>query len=415
MVCVVDHVGVHQDVVPEQDIWVIKVEFDASHCGCTVDDIIWAHQFVERPDALFFTKVEVFSGGTAKLKVFVFVVFSKEVTNGMTDHAECSCDENYCHTASLGYVIMNFSIILASRERVHLLDSLLHSIVNTVGDKSNCEVICVIDTDDRVTKRFLDRFKTSCSFVRFVVRDRAPNLNDDYLNWAWRNFSTGRNIIIVNDDVVFKTANWDSIILAHLDKYLADKPDGIAYGWIEDGLKSRAGGLRYCCFPLITRKAAETVGFVMPPEFPGWGADIGLFRIYSAVNRICELPGVAVDHVSYHNGSRNRDHISHAVEKKSIGTINPITEFNPAPYVDKLLRSMNDDCLSKSVTITGATITGATLTDVTIVGGKIVGCRIEGGHIEGGRIEGGVVKAGIVNGDFQGGNISGPGDVVMSE
>jgi len=307
---------------------------------------------------------------------------------------------------------MNFSIILASRERVHLLDSLLNSIVNTTGDRSNCEVICVVDTDDRVTKRFLDRFKVTCSFARFIVRDRAPNLNDDYLNWAWRNFSTGKYIIIVNDDVVFKTQNWDQIIMAQMSMYLANKPDGVAYGWIEEGLKDRVAGMKYCCFPLVTRKAADVLGFVMPPEFPGWGADIALYRIYSATGRIFEIPGVSLDHISYHNGSRNRDHISHSVEQKSVGTINPLTTFNPAPYIDKLLKYMGgDNSLSKSGTLTGVTITGATLTDVTLVGGRIVDGRIEGGRIEGGRIEGGVIKGGNVDGEVKTGYISGPGDV----
>jgi hypothetical protein len=307
---------------------------------------------------------------------------------------------------------MNFSIILASRERVHLLDSLLNSIVNTTSDKNNCEVLCVIDSDDRVTKRFLERLKAICPFARFIVRDRANNLNDDYLNWAWRNHSSGNNIIIVNDDVVFKTPNWDQIVMSYLGRYLVDKPDGIAYGWIEDGLTERAGNLNYCCFPLVTRRAAEVVGFVMPPDFPGWGADIGLYRIYSAINRVCDMSAVAVDHISYHNGSRNRDHISHSVERKSQGTVNPLTEFDPSVYVDRLLKYIGEDSTSiRDKTLSNVTITGATLVGATIVGGKVIGGRIEGGRIEGGKIAGGVIKGGVVDGDFQCGNISGFGEV----
>lgn len=311
---------------------------------------------------------------------------------------------------------MNFSIILASRERVHLLDSLLSSIVNTTGDKNNCEVICVIDADDRITKRFLDRLKNTCPFAKFIVRERANNLNDDYLNWAWKNYSKGDNILVVNDDVVFKTPNWDQITIANLSRYLADKPDGIAYGWIEDGLKTRQGGINYCCFPLITRKAAETVGFVMPPEFPGWGADIGLYRIYSSINRVCEITGVVLEHVSHHNGMRERDHISRSVEMKSSGTPNPFCQFDPFVYVDKFLAYMsaNSGSPNKTFTLAGATITGATLTDVTISGGKIVGGRIEGGKITGGCISGGVLKSGLVDGELKFGTLSESGSVVLS-
>ncbi len=307
---------------------------------------------------------------------------------------------------------MNFSIILASRERVHLLDSLLNSIVTTTGDKNNCEVICVIDNDDRVTRRFLERFQNICPFARFITKDRAHNLNEEYLNWAWRNFATGENIIVVNDDVIFKTPNWDHLAMAHLSRYLSDKPDGIAYGWIQDGLTGRAGNLNYCCFPLITKRAADVVGFVMPPDFPGWGADIGVYRIYSAINRVCEIQGMHLEHISHHTGQRNRDHISHGVEKRSQGTVHPMLEFDIGPHVDKLLRYIGGDSnYAKSGTITGATIVGATLTDVTIVGGKIVGGKVEGGKIEGGKVEGGVIKSGVVDGQFQSGYLAGAGGV----
>lgn len=311
---------------------------------------------------------------------------------------------------------MNFSIILASRERIQLLDSLLSSITSHTSDKNNCEVICVLDTDDRLSRRFLDRLKNTCPFAKFVIRDRADNLNDDYLNWAWKNYSTGDNIIVVNDDVVFKTPNWDHIAMAYLSRYFADKPDGIAYGWIQDGLTNRQAGLNYCCFPLITRKAAEIVGFVMPPQFPGWGADLAVYRIYAAVNRICEMPSVVLEHISYHNGGRERDHISHNVERRSVGTIHPIEQFDINPYVDNLLRYIGGDpFLSKSNVVSGATITNATITDVTIVGGKIIGGKIECGMITGGRIESGIVKNGVVSGDFQTGFITGFGDVQFSD
>jgi hypothetical protein len=309
---------------------------------------------------------------------------------------------------------MNFSIILASRERVHLLDSLLNSIVANTADHKNCEVIVAIDNDDRITRRYLDRFQNTCPFVRFVSRDRAPNLNDDYLNWAWRNFSTGDNIIVMNDDVVFKTPHWDHHIMANLSRYLCDKPDGVAYGWIQDGLLNRAGGLNYCCFPLITRKAAEVVGFVMPPQFPGWGADIGVYRIYAAIDRICDLSSVTLDHVSYHTGKRSRDHISHHVEAK--GGTHPFDAFDPSPYIDRLLQYIGGDkSFNRSGFVTGATITNATLTDVTIMGGRIVGGRVEGARIQGGKLMSGSIKTGVVDGDLSSGYIAGAGDVIFTE
>ena len=138
---------------------------------------------------------------------------------------------------------MNFSVILASRERVSLLDSLLKSLEANTADKVNTEVIVCVDDDDVTTRRYSERLKSSCSFARMVTRPRTRNLNDGYLNWAWRNFATGDYIVICNDDCVFSTPNWDQIALAKLNRFLEDKPDGIVYGWIEDALIERAAGL----------------------------------------------------------------------------------------------------------------------------------------------------------------------------
>ena len=137
---------------------------------------------------------------------------------------------------------MNFSVILASRERVSLLDSLLKSLEANTADKVNTEVIVCVDDDDVTTRRYSERLKSSCSFARMVTRPRTRNLNDGYLNWAWRNFATGDYIVICNDDCVFSTPNWDQIALAKLNRFLEDKPDGIVYGWIEDALIERAAG-----------------------------------------------------------------------------------------------------------------------------------------------------------------------------
>lgn len=236
---------------------------------------------------------------------------------------------------------MNFSILLASRERVNLLESLLNSLEQNTADKKNTEVIVVIDDDDYLTHKLLDRIKKVCSFAKIVSKERSKNLNDDYLNWAWKNYATGDYIIVCNDDCVFSTPNWDQIALVELNKYLADKPDGITYGWIEDSLKDRAGGMNYCCFPLVSNAAAKVLDWVMPAEFPGWGADIGLWRIYSSIDRVCNLSDVKIDHISYHSGKRVRDHVSYYVEQLSASGMHPMTQYDSNVPAQKLLNFIN--------------------------------------------------------------------------
>lgn len=230
---------------------------------------------------------------------------------------------------------MNFSIILASRERTHLLDPLLHSIQRTTSDPGNTEVLVCIDEDDRQTLEYTKQVK-ACKFSHFFVRPRQRNLNHEYLNWAWKNHSSGKFVIICNDDCLFQTPNWDQIILHKLNAYLADKPDGVVYGWISDSLIERAGGLNYCCFPLVSRSAGLVLNWIMPPEFDAWGADIGLWRVYNCIGRVCDLSEMLIDHISYHSGKRERDEISRYVQQISRKSINPIVGYDIKSPTDTL-------------------------------------------------------------------------------
>lgn len=219
---------------------------------------------------------------------------------------------------------MDFSIVLASRDRPHLLSNLIDSIWRTTADISRVEVLIGVDRDDERTKNLRYAFH-KYSFVNFFVRERSRMLNEDYLNWLAREFASGKYIIICNDDTEFKTDRWDEHCYARLQEYLKNKPDGIAYGYFSDGLVNRHG-LGYCCFPLVTRKAVQAVGFAMPPQYPAWGADVALWKIYSQVDRICDISEVMLDHISQHNGTRPADAINKYVQAISAVEIPDLTE-----------------------------------------------------------------------------------------
>lgn len=237
---------------------------------------------------------------------------------------------------------MNFSIVLASRQRSQLLVGLMKSLKETTADLSKIEVLVGIDDDDEESHDAARHITGWHSFVRFFSRPRSKMLNRDYLNWVYDTNGSGKYVIVCNDDCAFRTQNWDEIILKRLDEYLVDKPDGIVYGYISDALINRQG-MNYCCFPLISRAARDTVGFVMPPQFPAWGADIALWQIYVQVNRICDLSEVMIEHIAYHSGKRERDHISHYVQSISTG---PIGNYPMHEYVEQFRRRIQQPKIS---------------------------------------------------------------------
>ncbi len=230
---------------------------------------------------------------------------------------------------------MDFSIVLASRSRVGLLRNLLESIKKTTADISNVEVFVGIDDDDAATHAAAITLKQTYDFVKFESRKRSRKLNRDYLNWLITDHSKGKYIIVVNDDTEFITKDWDNIFRRKLKDYLSDKPDGIVYGFIKDGLTHRYG-LGYCCFPLISKAGVEATGIGMPPECAAWNADVILWRIYVRVERVCDLSEVEILHLSRHNGTRECDEINLHVQELSKEP--DVIDINV--YVNKLKKAM---------------------------------------------------------------------------
>ncbi len=237
--------------------------------------------------------------------------------------------------------MIDFSLILATRERHTLLKNLLRSITATTAVPERTEVVVVMDDDDLNSVGYIPRYQELCPRARFIVKPRSRNLNEDYLNWAYREHTSGSSLIVLNDDAEFETHNWDDVIRSKLAQYMKDKPDGIAYGWIEDRLKQRHG-MSYCCFPLVTRKAADHLGFVMPAQFKAWGADIALWRIFHKIERVCDLSEVTIDHISPHNKSREKDDINKYVEKLSQGSCDPAGWRFPADHYSGILQNVID-------------------------------------------------------------------------
>lgn len=203
-----------------------------------------------------------------------------------------------------------FSILFPTRERLPLLESLLASIAtNTSGA---VEVLAAVDDDDRITLPALARLRKQYLFARFVVGQRQTNFSEGYYNRMAREAS-GDYLIACNDDCEFMTPGWDKIARDLLEEYLSDKPDRICYGWVEDDLPNRPAG--YSCFPLLTKEAVKALGWYFPPTITTWRADFYLWEIFKMAQRICDLSAIRIAHKCFHNGTRERDNVSHRVER----------------------------------------------------------------------------------------------------
>lgn len=198
---------------------------------------------------------------------------------------------------------VKFSLILNSRERPILLKNLLKSIKQTTKNIDEIEVLIACDNDDTISRIVSYDLKNDYSFCQFYFRERTKNLNAS-LNELY-NKSSGNYIFVLNDDVEFLTPDWDTLAYQALQEYTGAKLDGIVYGKIRDNSSDKVNDL-YSPFPIISRPAADALGYVVSPLWISWGADLHIGRIFGkeGIDRICDLSYIKVSHVLHTDGKQ---------------------------------------------------------------------------------------------------------------
>ena len=101
-----------------------------------------------------------------------------------------------------------FSLIVPTRQRTSQLCRLLDSLVATAARPTMVEVVVVVDEDDPESRSF----QYDALPLRKVVV--APGLSMGALNMAGYEASSGRYLMLLNDDVIVRTPRWDETIAA---------------------------------------------------------------------------------------------------------------------------------------------------------------------------------------------------------
>jgi len=206
---------------------------------------------------------------------------------------------------------MNISLLCPTRHRPHYLIPLLESIFDTVHFEQNVEILFAIDDDDSSTLHKFISLKKWEGRIHGHIRKKSDYLNRDYYNWLSRKAS-GKYLWAIGDDVRFKTSDWDTLLIQTIEDYLKTRSDRIAYITTEeDGSQAT-----HTCFPMITKEAFKAMGFFLHPELLTWGADRTIYELYSAVNRVINVPSVHIEHVTYHDGKAPCDETAKSVKER---------------------------------------------------------------------------------------------------
>ncbi len=182
------------------------------------------------------------------------------------------------------------SIIVPTKHNIRQLNQLLDSINDTISNGDSIEVILVVDESD-MQSRLYNRKDLRIKTV--VVPD---GLSMGTLNNRGYEAASGDHLMLLNDDVIVRSKNWDKRIRESFEKYA----DGIVLVHVNDGIYKQ----RICVFPCLTRRFAELAGKICPGEYLRYKIDDhinDIFRRLAAIGyiRIVYLHDVLFEHQNY--------------------------------------------------------------------------------------------------------------------
>jgi hypothetical protein len=211
------------------------------------------------------------------------------------------------------------SLVIPTRGmfRLELLKKCLTSFFSKAKWTNFVEALIVMDLDDMDYRREVEAYLLENQYnVKIITRRRdLKNFNRDYVNYATQ-CSQGSLIWGLNDDTEVETSGYDSIIHDAIQQYMKTTKYRNFYILTDDSTHTTEDRNiiheKGCCFPIISRFAAEKINGLVPKEINLWGADIALFEIFKGVpNSIIDLSKhVKLAHHSHHNGSREKDETS---------------------------------------------------------------------------------------------------------
>lgn len=180
-----------------------------------------------------------------------------------------------------------FSLIVPTRNRPEQLRRLLGSIVATAADRNSLEIILVIDADDEKSPQV--------SFSSLAIRRVTvqPGFTLGALDTTGYAASSAPYLMLLTDDVVVRTMDWDRKLLAVMESF----PDQVVLAHVNDLIFRDT----LCTFPLVTREFCRLAGGLCPGEYRRYRIDDHIHNVFDllsvlGVNRRIFMPDVIFEH-----------------------------------------------------------------------------------------------------------------------
>jgi hypothetical protein len=185
---------------------------------------------------------------------------------------------------------VHFSLLLPTRGRAPLVQRLFDSLVETTTELWKLEVVLYIDEDDA------DSEEISHPEISLVKVVGHPGETMGNMTRACYDASQGSYLVLMNDDAVFRTSDWDARVLEVAARF----PDEIALIYGND----LDQGETVPTFPIVPRTVCDVLGEICPRGYRHLHIESHLLDIFNQLarlghKRICYLDDVIFEHLHY--------------------------------------------------------------------------------------------------------------------
>ena len=198
---------------------------------------------------------------------------------------------------------MKISLLVPSRERLNLKLTLISSIITTVSNINNVELVFGVDEDDP-KRDIVYKIAQAIPFVRIV--DIKNNGKFIGINRIWNILAANTDNEIfgyVGDDMIFMTPDWDKEILKEFNTTNCPA-DNIKLVHCYDGHRDRD---EICVNAFVHRKYYEVLGYFCKEDFLINWSDQWMYQTFNAFNRITYRRDMHIQHNHWIYGGRKKD------------------------------------------------------------------------------------------------------------
>ena len=193
--------------------------------------------------------------------------------------------------------IIDISLLLPTRGRPKLLRRLFESLVDTTSRLAKIEIILYIDADDIPTQEVAH---PSLQLIKLI---KPPGEKMGRMNQLCYEASRGRFVMLMNDDVVFRSKAWDARVLDAFARF----PDEAALVYGNDLHQQEA----MATLPIVSRAVCDAVGGICPRDYLNVYIDVHLFDVFKKLAKLGYPRTAYLEDVIF-------EHLHHEVGKSSL-------------------------------------------------------------------------------------------------